>query len=96
MLWDVMKNDATLFMHADQVEAAWRLLAPVLDAWAAAPPGYFPNYAAGTWRPEDTQGLLAKGHSWPQPAELVGPVRRKVRTRDSTKRSIRQDSGHSH
>jgi glucose-6-phosphate 1-dehydrogenase len=77
LLWDVMKNDATLFMRADQVEAAWRLLAPVLDAWAVAPPGDFPNYAAGTWGPEDSQALLAKGHSWPLPTELVGPRKKK-------------------
>ena len=72
LLWDVMKNDATLFMRADQVEAAWRLLMPVLDVWAAAPPSDFPNYAAGTWGPEDAQGLLAQGHSWPLPSALVG------------------------
>jgi glucose-6-phosphate 1-dehydrogenase len=71
LLWDVMKNDATLFMRADQVEAAWRLLMPVIEVWAAAPPGDFPNYAAGTWGPEDAQGLLAQGHSWPLPAELA-------------------------
>jgi glucose-6-phosphate 1-dehydrogenase len=67
-----MKNDATLFMRADQVEAAWRLLTPVLNAWAVAQPGDFPNYAAGSWGPEEAQGLLAKGHSWPLPTELVG------------------------
>jgi glucose-6-phosphate 1-dehydrogenase len=72
LLWDVMMNDATLFMRADQVEAAWRLLMPVLDVWAAAPPGVFPNYEAGTWGPEETQGLLAHGHSWPLPTEWVG------------------------
>ena len=33
LLWDVMNNDATLFMRADQVEAAWRLLMPVLEVW---------------------------------------------------------------
>jgi len=72
LLWDVMKNDATLFMRADQVEAAWRLLMPVLDVWAVAPPSDFPNYAAGTWGPEAAQGLLAEqGHSWPLPMELV-------------------------
>jgi glucose-6-phosphate 1-dehydrogenase len=71
LLWDVMKNDATLFMRADQVEAAWQWLMPVLDAWAEAPPGDFPNYAAGTWGPEEVQGLLAQGHSWPLPAELA-------------------------
>ena len=31
LLIDVMKNDLTLFMRADQVEAAWKLLMPVLD-----------------------------------------------------------------
>ena len=36
LLWDVINNDATLFMRADQVEAAWRLLMPVLDAWKAS------------------------------------------------------------
>ena len=66
-----MKNDATLFMRADQIEAAWRSLMPVLEVWAAAPPSDFPNYAAGTWGPEDAQGLLAHGHSWPLPTELV-------------------------
>ena len=77
LLRDVMKNDATLFMRADQVEAAWRFLAPVLEAWAVAPPGDFPNYAAGTWGPAEAQGLLAKGHSWPVPIELVSPCQEK-------------------
>jgi glucose-6-phosphate 1-dehydrogenase len=53
------------------------LLMPVLDAWAIAPPGDFPNYAAGTWGPEDVQGLLAQGHSWPLPTELVGLSKKK-------------------
>jgi glucose-6-phosphate 1-dehydrogenase len=77
LLWDVMKNDATLFMRADQVEAAWRLLMPVLEVWKATPPGDFPNYAAGTWGPEDAQGLLAHGHSWPLPTELAAPCKKK-------------------
>ena len=77
LLWDVMKNDATLFMRADQVEAAWQLLMPVLETWEAAPPGDFPNYAAGTWGPEDAQRLLAPGHDWQVPAELVGPRKKK-------------------
>jgi glucose-6-phosphate 1-dehydrogenase len=40
---------------------------PVLEVWAVAPPSDFPNYAAGTWGPEETQRLLAHGHSWPLP-----------------------------
>lgn len=71
LLWDVMKKDATLFMRADQVEAAWKILMPVLEAWQATAPGDFPNYAAGTWGPENVQELLAPGHRWPLPTELV-------------------------
>jgi len=70
LLWDVMKDDATLFMRADQVEAAWQLLMPVLETWQGAAPSDFPNYAADTWGPEETQGLLAQGHCWPLPTEL--------------------------
>jgi glucose-6-phosphate 1-dehydrogenase len=77
LLWDIMKNDPTLFMRADQVEAAWRLLMPVFEVWAVAPPSDFPNYAAGTWGPEDTQGLLAQGHSWPLPTNLVRQRKKK-------------------
>ncbi|OIQ98003.1 glucose-6-phosphate 1-dehydrogenase [mine drainage metagenome] len=74
LLWDVMKCDATLFMRADQVEAAWTLLMPVLQGWQSTPSGDFPNYAAGTWGPEGIQALLAPGHSWPLPTELVRPT----------------------
>ena len=70
LLWDVMKNDATLFMRADQVEAAWRLLMPLLEVWEMAPPSDFPNYDAGSWGPQDSQRLLLQGHSWPLPSIL--------------------------
>jgi glucose-6-phosphate 1-dehydrogenase len=81
LLWDVMKNDATLFMRADQVEAAWRLLMPVLEVWSEAPPSDFPNYAAGTWGPEDAQGLLAEGHNWPLPTTLAGGRKKREMSR---------------
>jgi glucose-6-phosphate 1-dehydrogenase len=71
LLWDVMKGDATLFMRADQVEAAWEWLMPVIEVWGQTPPSDFPNYAAGTRGPENAQALLVQGHSWPLPTELV-------------------------
>ena len=65
LLWDVMNNDPTLFMRADQVEAAWRLLMPVLEVWANSRPRSFPDYAAGTWGPKAADELLRRdGHSW--------------------------------
>lgn len=68
LLHDVMTGDATLFMRADQVEAAWRMLMPVLEVWADNPPNDFPNYAAGTWGPESAEALVAvDGNSWLTP-----------------------------
>jgi glucose-6-phosphate 1-dehydrogenase len=71
LLADVIDNDGTLFMRADQVEAAWRILMPVLHAWKASPASDFPNYAGGTWGPDAMQALLVQqGHSWPAPVEF--------------------------
>jgi glucose-6-phosphate 1-dehydrogenase len=68
LLWDAMANDTTLFMRADQVEAAWSLLTPILDVWASVPPSDFPNYGSGTWGPESAEVLIAQdGRTWLQP-----------------------------
>ena len=69
LLWDLMQNDATEFMRADQVEAAWQILTPVLEAWEIKKPTDFPNYAAGTWGPKSAEKLIAQqGHHWLLPS----------------------------
>jgi glucose-6-phosphate 1-dehydrogenase len=71
LLLDVMRGDATLFMRADQTEAAWRVLAPILQAWERIKPFEFPNYQAGTWGPEEGEILIAQdGRSWIIPTYL--------------------------
>jgi glucose-6-phosphate 1-dehydrogenase len=71
LLEDVLQGDATLFMRADQVEAAWSVVMPILDAWQASPPVDFPNYAAGTWGPTAAETLLARaGHQWRIPVQV--------------------------
>ncbi len=73
LLRDLLAGDATLFMRSDQVEAAWSLLMPVLDAWAANPAPDFANYPAGTWGPEAAERLVARdGRAWLTPS----PTRR--------------------
>ena len=62
LLYDCMLGDATLFQRSDMVEAAWNVVAPVLDVWEALPPRRFPNYAAGSWGPPEADELLAKDH----------------------------------
>ncbi len=65
LLLDVVRGDATLFMRADQVECAWAVITPVLEAWETAPPAGFPDYPAGSWGPEGADLLIAReGHSW--------------------------------
>jgi glucose-6-phosphate 1-dehydrogenase len=65
LLLDVIRADATLFMRADQVEAAWAVVEPILEDWQEQPPLDFPNYAAGTWGPEEADEMLARdGRHW--------------------------------
>lgn len=65
LLYDIVEGDATLFMRADQVEAAWEVITPIMELWDSKKPVDFPNYAAGSWGPEDAETLIAKdGHHW--------------------------------
>jgi glucose-6-phosphate 1-dehydrogenase len=65
LIYDCLIGDATLFQRADQVEAAWALVEPVLEGWAATTPRHFPNYAAGSEGPSAANDLLARdGRSW--------------------------------
>ncbi len=74
LLLDVMQGDATLFKRADQIDAAWRLMMPVLDHWATPPTRRFPDYAAGTWGPVEADLLLARDQrAWVVPTG-VGEV----------------------
>ncbi|HXB31083.1 MAG TPA: glucose-6-phosphate dehydrogenase [Puia sp.] len=52
LILDVLYGDPTLFMRADQVEAAWKVVMPILDAWKKYPQKKLHFYEAGTWGPE--------------------------------------------
>lgn len=65
LIYDCMIGDATLFQRADMVEAGWSVITPILDVWKALPPRSFPNYAAGSWGPKESDELLARdGRHW--------------------------------
>jgi glucose-6-phosphate 1-dehydrogenase len=67
LLLDVILGDATLFMRADQVEAAWSVVMPVLEAWEAVAGVDMPNYQGGSCGPEAAEALIAQdGRSWMQ------------------------------
>lgn len=60
LLLDVLEGDQTLFVHADETEAAWRLFTPLLRRHAVREP-----YAAGSWGPAAADRLIAvAGGAW--------------------------------
>jgi len=60
LLLDVVDGDQTLFVHADEVEAAWRLFTPILDNTLAVS-----FYAAGSWGPKESDELMMRnGQKW--------------------------------
>jgi glucose-6-phosphate 1-dehydrogenase len=68
LIYDCMTGDATLFQRADNIEAGWAAVQPILDAWANNPPRDFPNYVAGSSGPAAADELLARdGRAWRPP-----------------------------
>jgi glucose-6-phosphate 1-dehydrogenase len=65
LLYDVMTGDQTLFTPAGMVENSWRIVQPVLDAWAAER-ATFPNYESGSDGPTAADDLLRAdcGEAW--------------------------------
>ncbi len=58
LLHDCMIGDATLFARADAVEAAWKFVEPIQNAWANNPDLKIFGYPAGTWGPDKADDLI--------------------------------------
>ncbi|MEP0322336.1 MULTISPECIES: glucose-6-phosphate dehydrogenase [Hyphomicrobiales] len=69
LILDVIRGNQTLFMRRDEVEAAWRWIDPIAEAWdhsSERPKGY----TAGTWGPSASVALIEReGHTWHDEAE---------------------------
>jgi glucose-6-phosphate 1-dehydrogenase len=63
LILDVMRGDATLFTRNDEVEALWRIIDPILTAWAADTSSTIPQYPAGSAGPAEAKALL-DGRAW--------------------------------
>jgi glucose-6-phosphate 1-dehydrogenase len=64
LLMDVVKGNLTLFMRRDELDAAWRWVDPIREAWAATgePPK---GYTAGSWGPAASSALIGRdGFEW--------------------------------
>jgi glucose-6-phosphate 1-dehydrogenase len=58
LLLDALQGDATLFMRADQVEAAWKVVMPIINSWKVTTKTGLQYYAAGTLGPKKADDLL--------------------------------------
>ncbi|MDI3290616.1 glucose-6-phosphate dehydrogenase [Polyangium sp. 15x6] len=66
LILDAMRGDATLFTRADEVEAQWGFIDPILAGWRDqdAPVA---TYEAGSWGPREADRLLVPGDKWRKP-----------------------------
>lgn len=58
LILDVLKGDATLFMRGDQVEAAWKLVMPILDYWKKHQGKDLRFYEQSSWGPRAATELI--------------------------------------
>jgi len=67
LLLDALSGDGTLFTRGDEVEASWRFITPIHEAWRN---GDIPlhTYEAGSWGPDAAMELLLRdGRRWRRP-----------------------------
>ena len=64
LLLDVMEGDHSLFLRADEVEASWKVIDPILHSWSSQQ-DYIQTYPAGSWGPDGALRLFEKeGQYW--------------------------------
>jgi len=68
LLLEAVAGDATLFIRRDEVEAAWKVVDSIRNAWKGKSLSNREFYSAGTWGPEAADELLGRsGHTWRHP-----------------------------
>ena len=60
LLYDCMIGDASLFQRADNIEAGWTIVQPILDAWASDRINQIPIYPAGSEGPVEANALIER------------------------------------
>jgi glucose-6-phosphate 1-dehydrogenase len=65
LLLEALAGDASLFTRSDSIEAAWRLLDPILQAWEKQGTPSLVVYPPGSWGPAEANNLLERdGREW--------------------------------
>lgn len=66
LLLDAMQGDATLYARADEVEAAWEFVDPILNYWKDGDVRMY-GYPAGVWGPKNADDLIDGIFFWRNP-----------------------------
>lgn len=65
LLLDAVEGDASLFARADEVEAAWAICDPILQAWKGGDSSPVYQYEKGLWGPaESSEWMAQNGCEW--------------------------------
>ena len=68
LLLDVMIGEMTLFLRSDEVEAAWKIIDPLVCYWESHVQDPMATYPAGSWGPKEADELIrADGAEWRTP-----------------------------
>lgn len=70
LLLDVVRGNQTLFMRRDELEAAWKWIDPILEAWENSS-SHVETYSAGTWGPTGSIALIERdGRTWHEESDF--------------------------
>jgi glucose-6-phosphate 1-dehydrogenase len=71
LLLDAMQGDTTLYARADEVEAAWKFVDPILKCWSESSIVNTYGYSVGTWGPRNSDELIENSYGWRNPGDLL-------------------------
>lgn len=71
LLLDAMQGDTTLYARADEVEAAWKFVDPILKCWNESGAINTYGYSVGTWGPRNSDELIEDSFGWRNPGGLL-------------------------
>ena len=73
LLLDAFEGDASLFARADEVEAAWQICDPILNAWESSDRPTLFMYDPGFWGPDECrEWMLEQGREWFDTCPVLG------------------------
>jgi glucose-6-phosphate 1-dehydrogenase len=69
LIADCILGDSTLFIRRDEIEASWKIIDSITNAWKHMLADTVYSYPAGTWGPKQADTLIeSDGRTWDNPS----------------------------